>query len=94
MKRDQESWSNRRFSKRITVAAIVWGMAMPVLAMFLKPDLFAATMTGGVSTILAALGGYMGAGHADFRATMRANYPGDTRLPADPYSEAGDVRAG
>lgn len=95
MKPDQESWSNRRFSKRITVAVIGWGMAVPLLAMFLTPDLFGAAMTGGVATVGGALAGYMGTGHADLRATMNATYPGDVRLPAEPHLMGADhVRAG
>lgn len=95
MKRDQESWSNRLFSKRITVAVIAWGMAVPLFAMFLKPDLFAAAMTGGVATIGGAMAGYMGTGHADFRTAVRATIPGAGHRAADPYNlEDDDVRAG
>lgn len=88
MRPDQEGWSNRRFSKRITLAAIIWGMAMPLLAMFLKPDLFAAAMAGGVSTILAALGGYQTIGHADMRASLRSANNG-YELPGGPHGPAG-----
>lgn len=92
---------SRRFSKRITVAVMAWGMVTTWLAMFLTPDLAPVVIPTAAGAVTLALGAYMGTGHADYRATLnRQDHTGEPwsapamtpglPFPLDPASTGGD----
>lgn len=102
MRRDQEpAKPRRRFSKRITVAVMVWGMVTTWLAMFLTPDLAAVVIPTAAGAVTLSLGAYMGAGHADYRvAQSQPSFEGQSwsasamspglPIPVDPMEERHD----
>lgn len=74
----------RRFSRRITVAVMAWGMITTWLAMFFTPDLAPVVIPTAAGAVTIALGAYMGTGHADLRATLNQPSYGEESWPAPP----------
>lgn len=64
--------AKRTFTKRITVGVLLWAMAMSTYTLIYQPDLYVGALAGILPFMVAVIAGYQGTGHADYRATLRA----------------------
>jgi hypothetical protein len=78
--------TNRTFTKRITVAVLLWAMGISTYTLIYQPDLYVGALAGILPFMIAVIGAYQGTGHADYRATLNARAEAD-HIPPEGFGE-------